>query len=90
MFQGTVFLLIGACDRIEESGKRIIRNCYAIQKNFAKSWISDELTLLVEYMKALAPKISACGLIDVNRKLYLSFFSVTITYIIVILQFRRG
>lgn len=83
-------VLVRACDKLERCGEDIVQTCYMLQENIGKSNVSDELMLLVEYLKALAPKISASGLFYINRKLFSSFFAVTTSYIIIILQFRNG
>lgn len=83
-------VLVAAGDKLEKSGQDMIQTCYVLQENIGKSNVSDELMLLVKYMEALAPKISASGIFFVNRKLLPSFFALATSYVIVILQFRNG
>lgn len=83
-------ILVMAGDSLENSGNNIIRTCYVLQENIGKSFVTDELELLVGYLKALAPRISASGLFCVNRRIFSSFFAITTSYIVIILQFRRA
>lgn len=82
-------ILVRSCDILEKSGDEVIHTCYMLLENIDES-ISIELLLLVKYLKATSPKISASGLFYINRKLLSSFFTVTTTYIIIILEFRNG
>lgn len=82
-------VLVRACDKLEKTGEDIVQCCYVLQENIEKSFVRDELILLVEYFKALAPKISAWEICYFNRRLFATLFSVTTSYIIIILQFRN-
>lgn len=78
-----------ACDKLECCGEEIVHNCYVLQQNISEPFIKNELMMLAEYLKALAPKVSASGLFYINRRLFSSFFAVTTSYVIIILQFRN-
>lgn len=79
-----------ACDKLECCGEEIIQSCYVLQENISEPFIKNEFSMLVEYLKALAPKVSAFGLFYINRRLFSAFFAVTTSYVIIILQFRNG
>lgn len=85
----TVVVII-ACDKLEQCGEEIIHNCFILQVNISHPFINNELMMLIEYVRALAPKISASGMFYINKQLFTSFLAVIITYVIVVLQFRQN
>lgn len=78
-----------AGDDIESIAQEIIQTCYLHLETIPKSTASDEILLLLEYLKPLAPRISAGGLFDVNKKLIYGFFSISTSYFILLIQFRN-
>lgn len=67
----------------------MIQSCYISHQFVDTTNVSEDFTLLVHYLKALAPTISAGGLFDINRQLLTSFVALTISYSIILLQSRH-
>lgn len=82
-------MLVEACNKLEKSGKKVIKTCYYLQAGVDNSVAKEELNLLLDFLKGLAPKISTNGLFDINRKLFSIIFTATTSYLILILQFRN-
>lgn len=90
MLQIFTLLLVGACDKIEKCGEDIIQTVYNLQDNIEDSYLRRESLDLVGYLRALAPKITASGLFNINRGIFISIFGIFSNYVIIVLQFRKG
>ncbi|XP_014244354.1 gustatory and odorant receptor 22-like [Cimex lectularius] len=80
------------CDAGQKGSKEI--STYAFQEVLKTKLASNsldiryELSLLIKSIEANLPEIELAGFVTMNRSLFISFVSNTITYLIVILQFK--
>lgn len=77
-----------SCDRVEKSGRKVTTTSYQKLLDLETSALKEELSLLAESTKQLAPKISAAGFFTLNQALLVSMFSSATTYVIIIIQFN--
>lgn len=87
LFQAFSTSIIVGCNRIEMKHAKLLSTCHHLHVKIRNDFIRNDLQSVTDYIKDLPPVITAAGFFQVNLKLFSSFFSILITYMIIIIQF---
>lgn len=79
-----------SCDAVGKSQRRIIRTCYVLSFRTKNENLKQQYFQLAQYAEELKPNFSAAGFYNINQNTLSSVFSITVTYLVIIIQFNMA
>lgn len=80
--------VIRRCSKVKENYTNVLSECYNLHIQIENKLERNDLEKVENYIRNYPPVFTAAGFFQLSKEIFSSFFSATVTYLILLIQFN--